>query len=78
MTKEQNLESPSHSSSYRVLPQQQQQTKTPLNIVPKIKVLEVQKLDFEKSQREHFLEKKLSVQIPMRAFSDKTSCGLKI
>ena len=37
MTKEQNLESPSHSSSYRVLPQQQQQTKTPLNIVPKIK-----------------------------------------
>ena len=57
MTKEQNLESPSHSSSYRVLPQQQQQTKTPLNIVPKIKMLKVQKLDFDKSQCEHFLEK---------------------
>ena len=37
MTNEQNLESPSHSSSYRVRPQQQQQTKIPLKIVPKKK-----------------------------------------
>ena len=36
ITKEQNLESPSHSSSYLVRPQQQQHTNTPLRIVPEI------------------------------------------